>query len=180
MFLVSFFGRFSEEKAPDIFVEIARRLKDQTEIYFCMTGEGQARPAVLKLIERYKLRSKIYAPGFVDNFRTLMELSEVIVVPSRIDGMPLVVLEAQALGRPVVASAVGSIPEMIQDNESGFLCEPGNVSAFCQRILELFQSPEKRAAMGAAAQQAVRQRHDVGTMIEAYVEVFQSIHQLRS
>ena len=179
-FLVSFFGRLSEEKAPDVFVEIARRLKDHTEIYFCMTGEGPARPAVLKLIERYKLQRKIYAPGFVDNFRTLMELSDVIVVPSRIDGMPLVVLEAQALGKPVVASAVGSVPEMIQDNESGFLCEPGDVSAFCQRILELFQSPEKRAAMGAAAQQAVRQRHDVDTMINAYLEVFQNIHQLRS
>ena len=179
-FLVSFFGRLSEEKAPDVFVEIARRLKDHAEIYFCMTGEGPARPAVLKLIDRYKLRRKIYAPGFVDNFRTLMELSDVIVVPSRIDGMPLVVLEAQALGKPVVASAVGSVPEMIQDNESGFLCEPGNVSAFCQRILELLESPDKRAAMGAAAQRAVRQRHDVDTMINAYVEVFQNLHQLRS
>jgi glycosyltransferase involved in cell wall biosynthesis len=179
-FLVSFFGRFSEEKGPDVFVEIARRLKDSPEIYFCMTGEGPARPTVLNLIRRYKLQRKIYAPGFVDNFRTLMELSDVIVVPSRSDGMPLVVLEAQALGKPVVASATGSIPEMIRDNESGFLCEPGNVTAFCQRILELFRSPQKRSAIGAAAQEAVRRRHNIDTMIAAYLEVFQRIHEFNS
>ena len=177
-FLVSFFGRLSQEKAPDVFVEITRRLKDHSGIYFCMTGEGQARPAVLKLIERYKLESRIYAPGFIDHSSTLMELSDVVVVPSRADGMPLVVLEAQALGKPVVASAVGSIPEMITDGESGFLCEPDNVAAFCERILELFDSFEKRSAMGAAAREAVRRRHDVGAMTAAYLEVLQKIHQL--
>ena len=179
-FLVSFFGRLSEEKAPDVFVEIARRLKDSHEIYFCMTGEGPARSTVLDLIRRYKLQRKIYAPGFVDDFRTLMELSDVIVVPSRLDGMPLVVLEAQALGKPVVASATGSIPEMIRDNESGFLCEPGNVAAFCQRILELLHSPQKRSAIGATAQEAVRRRHNIDTMIAAYLEVFQRIHEFNS
>jgi glycosyltransferase involved in cell wall biosynthesis len=92
--------------------------------------------------------------------------------------MPLVVLEAQALGKPVVASAVGSIPEMITDGESGFLCEPENVAAFCERILELFDSFEKRRAMGAAAREAVRRRHDMGDMIAAYLEVFQKIHRL--
>jgi glycosyltransferase involved in cell wall biosynthesis len=145
-----------------------------------MTGEGQLRSAVLNLIRKYKLQRKIFAPGFVDNVQTLMDLSDVIVVPSRVDGMPLVVLEAQALGKPVVASAVGSIPEMISDNESGFLCTPGNAGAFCERILELFRSPEKRSSIGAAAQEAVRRRHGADSMIAAYMQVFERIHKATS
>ena len=177
-FLVSFFGRLSQEKAPDAFVEIAQQLREQNEIYFCMTGDGPLRPAVLDLIKRYGLQDKIYAPGFVEDARILMELSDVVVVPSRIDGMPLVVLEAQALGKPVVASAVGSIPEMIADSESGFLCAPGDVQAFSMRVLELLRSPQKRKEIGAVAQEAVRRRHDLETMMAAYMRVFRGIQQV--
>jgi len=177
-FLVSFFGRLSQEKAPDVFVEIARLLRDHNEIHFCMTGDGPLRAAVVGLIHCYALEDKIYAPGFVEDARKLMELSDVVVVPSRIDGMPLVVLEAQALGKPVVASAVGSIPDMIADNESGFLCRPGDVQAFAQRVLELLSSPQKRKEIGALAQQTVRQRHDLETMMAAYMTVFKGIRKV--
>jgi glycosyltransferase involved in cell wall biosynthesis len=177
-FLVSFFGRLSQEKAPDVFVEIARLLRDRDEVYFCMTGDGPLRSAILNLIERYSLQNRIYAPGFVEDVGTLMELSDVVVVPSRLDGMPLVVLEAQALGKPVVASAVGSIPEMITDNESGFLCKPEDGKAFAQRILELLGSPQRCREIGAAAQKAVRQRHDQEIMMGAYMRAFRGIQQI--
>jgi len=177
-FLVSFFGRLSHEKGPDVFVEIARLLRDKDEISFCMTGDGPLRSEVLGLIERYRLQARIYAPGFVEDARTLMELSDVVVVPSRADGMPLVVLEAQALGKPVVASAVGSIPDMITDNESGFLCGPGDVEAFAQRILQLVASPQTRGEIGAAAQEGVRRRHDQEAMVEAYMSIFRGIQRV--
>ena len=169
--LVSFFGRHSEEKAPDVFVRIAARLRDHPGLYFCMTGEGPLRGAVLGLIEELGLGERVWAPGIIDQHLRLMQWSDVIVVPSRQDGMPLVVLEAQALGKPVVASAVGSIPEMLGGGESGFLCPPGDVEAFCGRILELCGSPEKRRAMGEAGREGVRRRHDAESMTRAYVNV---------
>jgi glycosyltransferase involved in cell wall biosynthesis len=92
--------------------------------------------------------------------------------------MPLVVLEAQALGKPVVAAAVGSIPDMITDRESGFLCTPGDEQAFSERVLELLSSPQKRREMGAVAQETVRRRHDLETMMAAYMRVFRGIRQV--
>ncbi len=94
--------------------------------------------------------------------------------------MPLVVLEAQALGKPVIASAVGSIPEMITDNESGFLCKPEDGKAFAQRILELLGSPQRCRGIGAAAQKAVRQRHDQEIMMGAYMRAFRGIQQIEA
>jgi glycosyltransferase involved in cell wall biosynthesis len=171
-FLVSFFGRLSTEKAPADFVEIARRLRSYDEICFLMTGEGQERAAVLALIERYEMQDRIHAPGFVNNVRTLMALSDVVVVPSSLDGMPLVVFEAQACGKPVVASSVGSIPYVIADGETGLLCAPGDVNGFAERILKLWRSPELRRAIGDAARIWVRANHSAESMTSRYVEAF--------
>jgi len=137
-----------------------------------MTGEGQERAAVLALIERYEMQDRIHAPGFVDNVRTLMALSDVVVVPSSLDGMPLVVFEAQACGKPVVASSVGSIPYVIADGETGLLCTPGDVNGFAERILKLWRSPELRRAIGDAARIWVRANHSAESMTSRYVEAF--------
>jgi glycosyltransferase involved in cell wall biosynthesis len=172
-FLVSFFGRLSAEKAPDDFVKIARHLEAYEDVCFLMTGEGQERAHVLSLIERYSMQDRIHAPGFVDNVPSLMALSDVIVVPSRLDGMPLVVFEAQSMGKPVVASAVGSIPHVIADGETGFLCQPGDIRGFAERILELVRSPEMRRSIGEAARVWVRAHHSADSMAARYAEAFE-------
>jgi len=106
-----------------------------------------------------------------------MALSDVVVVPSTLDGMPLVVFEAQALGKPVVASAVGSIPDVVQDGKTGLLCRPGDVRGFADRILQLWKSPELRRAIAAAGGVAVRANHGAESMTDKYLEVFEGPRQ---
>ena len=178
-FLVSFFGRLSAEKSPADFVKIARLLRAYDEIRFLMTGEGQERASVLALIEKSELQDRIHVPGFVDDVRDLMSLSDVVVVPSSVDGMPLVVFEAQAFSKPVVASAVGSIPHVIADGRTGFLCKPGDVEAFAARILELWRSPELRRAMGDAARVWVCANHSAESMTARYVKALDEARSRR-
>jgi glycosyltransferase involved in cell wall biosynthesis len=173
-FLVSFFGRLSEEKSPKTFVEIARRLSSHTEIDFCMTGEGPEREPVLELIAQYGLVDRIFAPGFVADVRPLIACSDVVVVPSRLDGMPLIVLESQLFGKPVVASAVGSLPEMVADGVSGYICPIGDIEAFSDRIENLYRSPDLRRYMGERGRETALKRHDANTMVDAYVKAFQA------
>jgi glycosyltransferase involved in cell wall biosynthesis/GT2 family glycosyltransferase len=168
-FLVSFFGRLSEEKSPRTFVEIARRLSSHSDIDFCLTGEGPERAAVVALIARYKLGERIFAPGFVADVRPLIACSDVVVLPSRLDGMPLIVLESQMCGKPVVASAVGSLPEMITDGVTGYLCPVNDVKAFCARIEKLHESSELRRRMGEQARAAALARYDARKMVDAYI-----------
>jgi len=178
--IVGFFGRMSEEKAPDLFVEIARQLAGHRNLFFVMTGEGPERGNVLRQIHKYDLTDRIYAPGFVDDVLPLMRSVDIVVVPSRIDGMPLTVLECQALGKVVVASRVGSLPAMIDDGKSGFLCEPGDVRAFCRRILDLAQDLGLRERMQVEARQSVAQRHGAEDMLQAYERVFSAVHGNRA
>src|SRR6185312_4906886 len=171
-FLVSFFGRLSEEKSPKTFVEIAWRLSSNSDIHFCMTGEGPERASVLELIARYKLKDRIFAPGFVADVRPLIACSDVVILPSRLDGMPLIVIESQVFGKPVIASNVGGLPEMVADGLSGYICPAGDVVAFCDRIQKLYSSPELCRDMGERGRIAALARHDSRNMIEAYIEVF--------
>jgi O-antigen biosynthesis protein len=178
--IVGFFGRMSEEKAPDLFVEIARKLAVHRDLFFVMTGEGPEREDVLRRIQRYDLTDRIYTPGFVDDVLPLMRSVDIVVLPSRIDGMPLAVLECQALGKVVVASRVGSLPAMIDDGKSGFLCEPGDVDAFCRRILDLAQDPTLRERMQTAALHSLAERHGAEHMLKAYEHVFSDVRGNRA
>jgi glycosyltransferase involved in cell wall biosynthesis len=178
--IVAYFGRLSYEKGPDRFIEIVRRLSRDSRLYFVMTGEGPEREKVFNLIRDYSLKDKIYTPGFVDDIQSLMNAVDIVVLPSRVDGMPLAVLEAQALGKSVVASRIGSLPEMISDGHTGFLCEPDDVNLFCERITTLAHDPAARARIGAAARVSVTEKYSSGRMIEQYHRVFHQIENSRT
>ena len=172
---VAFFGRFSQEKAPDLFVQIAQRLARRDDLSFIMTGDGPERAAVDALIEKYRLAGRLRNLGLVEDVRPYMHAAGIVVVPSRLDGMPLTVLEAQALEKVVVASRVGSLPEMIADGESGFLCDPGDVDAFCACIARLAGDPDLRRRIGQAARRSVAEKHGEAAMFARYQQVFDQV-----
>ena len=136
-----------------------------------MTGEGPEWAAVQRLVVKYGLQDRLYLAGFVDDPRPWMELSDIVVLTSSVDGMPLVILEAQALGKPVVASAVGSLPEMVLNGETGFLCPPGDVDAFCRAVETLADSEPLRRSFGEHGREFVQQRYGSAAMVESYVRV---------
>jgi glycosyltransferase involved in cell wall biosynthesis len=172
-FIAGFFGRMSPEKAPADFVEIARRLKSEPNMRFVMTGEGPELERVRGLIHQYGLKDRIFGPGFVDNPRDLMTAVDVVVVPSILDGMPLVVMESQALGKVVLASSVGSIPVMIEDGRTGHLCRPGDVDGFSAKLRILSASPRQRTEVGLAAREFVAMHHSAEAMLQRYEEAFE-------
>jgi glycosyltransferase involved in cell wall biosynthesis/GT2 family glycosyltransferase len=174
--IVAFFGRLSPEKGPDLFVEIARRLARDRGLFFVMTGEGPERNKVLQAIRKYGLSERIYAPGFVRDVVPLMRAADIVVLPSRVDGMPLVVLESQSLRKPVVAAGVGSLPAMIDDGNSGVLCEPEDVDSFCRQIRILARDAALRERIGAAGFLSVTQRYNAEHMLRAYHDVFRQLH----
>jgi glycosyltransferase involved in cell wall biosynthesis len=93
--------------------------------------------------------------------RAVMARLDVVVIPSRREGLPLVVLEAMALSRSIVATAVGGIPEVIQDGVNGLLVPPEDPAAIARAVVRLLRDPELRARLGAAAAAAVEERWNV-------------------
>jgi glycosyltransferase involved in cell wall biosynthesis/SAM-dependent methyltransferase len=174
--LVGFFGRLSPEKGPLDFVRIAASVHEKLpEARFVMTGEGSEREAVEEEIRRRRLSRVFLAPGFVPDVRPWIAACDVVAVPSLLDGMPLIVFEAQSLSRCVVASRVGSIPEVIIDGETGLLCQPGDINGFTAAIIRLLESPETRRRIGEAARQRVLQEYTEEVMLDRYFRLFGSL-----
>ncbi len=148
-------GRLTEEKGVDIAIEAARQLPDAT-LLVCGTGPDEA-----------TLRRRAAALG---NVRFLGHLPQralaahiqaagAVVVPSRwYENFPYAVLEAQAWGRPVVASRIGGIPEQIDDGVDGLLVPPGDAGALARAVGRLLADPAEAARLGAAGSERVRAR----------------------
>jgi len=110
--------------------------------------------------------------GYRDPVRPWYAAVDVVVLPSRNEGLPLTVLEAMAAARPVVASRVGGIPEAVGDRRSGLLVPPGDASALAQALTTLLGDPALRSAMGEAGRRSFEERFTRRAMIDAYLEVY--------
>ena len=139
---VLFAGRLSAEKG------IPELLAATEGLNLVVAGDGPLRHLVPDAL------------GFVphDELERLYARAAVVVLPSYREGLPLCVLEAMAYGRPVVASAVGGIPELVEDGVTGYLVEPGDVAGLRAAIERLLADPALRRRMGRAARARVAER----------------------
>ena len=167
-FVVSFIGRFSEEKCPDTFVEIARLLRNEENIHFVMVGNGPEYQRIKNNIAAFHLEDKVYAPGFVPEMRPYVKMSGVVVIPSKIEGIPIILMESLALGVPVVASSVGGIPSIVRDGFNGFVCEPSNIEGFVRNIRQIAADENLRNTLRTNARQTAVQQLDVDNTNRAY------------
>ncbi|HEV2852091.1 MAG TPA: glycosyltransferase [Thermoanaerobaculia bacterium] len=174
-FIAGFSGRLSEEKDPEAFLKIARACRSDPRLVFLMTGAGPLAGQVEQRIEKMALGDSLRFLGQVEHVRGYMATYDALILPSRFDGRPVAVLESLALGVPVIASRVGALPELIQDGVTGFLCEPGDVRAFAERIRWLAAHPEEHRRMKAAARAFAESALDARQMFERYEAAIRSV-----
>ena len=105
----------------------------------------------------------------------LMRAAGAVCLTSEAEALPMSVLEAMALGRPVVATNVGGTGEAVADGETGFLVEPGDVEAVTRALVTLAADPDRAAAMGAAGRLRQRERFSGDAMVDGYLAAFQEI-----
>jgi glycosyltransferase involved in cell wall biosynthesis len=127
-------GRFSEEKCPERFIDLARMVGSAAE--FHMAGGG---PLHARIEEQVQDVPNITLHGFVDDAHQFLSGVDLLVNTSRIEGIPLTIMEAVSLGTPVVAPSVGGIRDVIKDGENGFLYsaeEPSSVGSLLQALAQ--------------------------------------------
>jgi glycosyltransferase involved in cell wall biosynthesis len=172
---VGFSGRFSTEKSPLTFIDMASLLHAREDIEFVMTGAGPLENTVRSRLARADVRGRVQLLGVVEDVREHLASLDVLVLPSKLDGRPVVVLEALALGIPVVASAVGALPELVQDGVTGFLCDASDARKFADRVAALADDRELRTKMGEAARDFAERHLDARAMFKIYEE---ALHRL--
>ncbi len=168
--VVCWVGRLSEEKDPLLFVDTVARLRELRPggVQALMLGDGPQRLAVEAAIRRLGLEETIETLGVRDDTAEALAVSDVFVLPSRVEGSPITLLEAMGMGRAVVAADVGSVSEAVEDGRSGRLVRERSAAAFAAAAAELLESPERRRSLGAAARATVVERFNAADSADVY------------
>ncbi len=165
-------ARLSGQKGHTILLTAAARLRARfPAARYLVVGDGAEREAIEAERARLGLEDIVIMTGHRNDAAALLAASDVVVLPSLAEGFPNVILEAMAVGRPVVASAVGDSPDIVRDAVTGFLVPPGDGTAFAARVGELLGDSALRARQGAAGRALVEREFafpPVVTRIEAY------------
>jgi len=165
--IVGYSGRLSEEKAPDIFIKIARLCASEPKIHFVMTGGGPMAKLIDHEVSSLNVKNVTYL-GLVDDVKAVVGQYDLLVLPSRNDGRPQIVLEALAMGIPVIASAIGGLPELVFDGQTGYLCTPADAQAFSDCILKLMLDKNKLEEMKTVSRRFAVNQLKITSMVEAY------------
>lgn len=174
--IVGFSGRWSEEKDPLAMIEIAKRLPETLPVTFMMTGAGPLAATLQSCLEKAKFSpSKFIICGAVPDVGPYLNVYDILVLPSLLDGRPNVVMEALASGVAVVASKVGALPELIEHDRTGFLCAPANYDEFAQRLIELISDPRKITSFKREARLFAERQLDIRMMLVEYQSAFDEL-----
>jgi len=169
--LVVFAGRLEPIKGVETLLRAAQLLPDVT---VAIVGDGPLAAELHELASELGVADRVVFLGRVPSVPPVLAAADVVVLPSFSEGMPLVVLEALALGRPVVASRVGGIPEVIE-GVTGLLVEPGDPAALAASLKRVTTDPQLASSLAKAGAAVARARYDVGVMCAAYVEAIASL-----
>lgn len=156
-------GRLAEQKGQFILVDATLRLLDEgVELELVLGGDGPLRDELTRKISAAGASDQITITGWIDNATVRAELlgSRALVLPSFAEGLPVAIMEALALGRPVVTTTVAGIPELV-DEECGRVVPPGSVDDLATAMRDILDaSPASLDAMGRVGRERVRARHD--------------------
>jgi len=152
-FVVVGLGRLVPIKGFDLLVRTLPVLAAQIpSARVLLAGDGAERPRLVALARSLGVAERLVMPGEVFDATTYLAAADVLAVPSRNEGMGRVIVEAMALAIPVVATAVGGIPDVVADGESGRLVAPEDVDALAEALVELGRDEALRGKLGEAAQ----------------------------
>ncbi|WP_248919864.1 glycosyltransferase [Pseudomonas entomophila] len=160
-------GRLCEQKGQLLLLEAARILAGQAVAFeLVLAGDGEMRAEIEALILRYGLQGKVRITGWISSAQVREEIlaARALVLPSFAEGLPVVIMEAMALRRPVLTTYVAGIPELVCQGDNGWLFPAGAVQELAVAMADCLAQPEAvLRRMGEAAYQRVLQRHDIDT-----------------
>jgi glycosyltransferase involved in cell wall biosynthesis len=165
-FVVLCVARLAPQKGLEVLLSAVKQLADRgTDISLVLVGEGPMRARLGHRAERLGITDRVVMKGAVgqDEMASYYAGADVFCLPSFAEGVPVVLMEAMASGRPVVTTRIAGVPELVDDGVSGLLVAPGNAGQLAAALERLATSPEEREEMGRAGRQKVVEEFDSET-----------------
>lgn len=173
-------GRLCAAKGQLMLVEaVSSLVRMGVDLELVLAGDGEMRPELESLIVQLKIKDKVRITGWISSSQVREEMlsARALVLPSFAEGLPVVIMEAMALRRPVLTTYIAGIPELVSSGESGWLFPAGDVEALVDALERFLATPlEVLERMGEAGRQRVLENHSVDIEAEKLARLFQSVN----
>lgn len=175
-FLVGWIGRMTGVKRTGDVLLALRELRGRgVDATLCMVGDGPDRKAVEQHAHELGIARHCLYLGYQEEVAWWYAALDAMVLPSANEGTPVSAIEALAVGRPVVATRVGGVPDVVRDGLDGFLVDVGDVSALADRLAALAADPELRRRMGEAGRERVLPRYAVDRLVDDVDRLYRAL-----
>lgn len=175
-FVVGMVGRMSVQKAPDIFVRMAKLIKHQVpNAHFIIVGNGEQEEEIRKYAEYNGFSDRLHITGWVDDPMDYVELFDVACLLSRWEGFGLVLPEYMMAEKPIVATKVDAIPDIIRENENGLLVEVDDAVGASKAVLRIYQENIIRNKLVMRGFETVHRRFDARRVAKEHEKLLKKL-----
>ncbi len=160
------------EKNHEMFLQVARRIADQVPTSrFVIVGDGPQRENIQRMCQAWSLTDRVTLLGSQLDIPGILSMMDIFALTSHNEASPVSIMEALACERPVVATHVGSVDELVLPNATGLLTPPGNAETCAAACLSLLANPSARRRLGIAGRQVVVRKHSLDSMADGYADL---------
>lgn len=171
--IVGMVGRLSEQKNPHCFLQAALSVAERhSNVSFVMIGDGELRPVLQPIIQNSRHRERISILGWRRDITDILQSIDIMVLPSRWEGMPLAILESMSIGVPVIASNISGNNHLIRDGIDGTLFPSGDAYCLAQSLDELIDNPAKRASYALKARKKILSSYSLASRIQNVLVIY--------
>jgi len=174
--VVGAIGRMVWQKGFEFFIKAIPEILEVTpDARFLLVGDGSLRPDLENLARELDVYGRVIFTGFRSDIQQLLSTLDVLVVPSLLEGFPMITLEAMAMATPVVATRIHGITEQIVDGKEGILIPPRNPEALATAVQRLITDKQLGTNLGTAARSRVESFFSIATMVRETKQVYSSL-----
>jgi len=176
--IVLYIGRMDQDKSVDVLVRSIPKVLEKIPAFFLFVGEGNDRKWLEGIVSAEKWKDRVKFLGFINHddpdLPAIYRLSSLAWTASTIETQSITTLEAMASGLPIVAADAGALPELVHENENGFLVEPKDVAGFADAAVEILRSGELRERFSKASVK-IASEHAIEKSMERLIEIYKGV-----
>ncbi|MFQ5685358.1 MAG: glycosyltransferase [Candidatus Scalindua sp.] len=177
--IIAIIGRLVWQKGFEYFIEaIPDVLKEFKEARFLIVGDGPLENKLKLASKKLKIDNKTSFTGFRRDIKEILAAIDIFVMPSLLEGLPMILLEAMAMKKPIVATDIEGIMEILENGVSGLLVPARETKALAEAIINMLAHKDESLQMGIAARRVVEERFGVDVMVRKVVEVYEELLRL--
>ena len=173
-------GRLCENKGQHVLIKAAEIVAKEYDCVFLIVGEdlekaGEHKNSLLELVRSFGLEQRVIFTGYRSDIRELMNIFDIFTLPSFVEGLPVVILEAMAIAKPVVATSVDGNPEIVIDGKTGTIVPPGNPEKLAEALMYHLKNPEISKAMGKRGYQRIEEGFLLSQMFAKIFDIYAQV-----